>query len=117
MKKILNFLSIVIILNLALAFTASAQDEQPIKRRNPSWLPAEGYWVVISNKETPKSNEVNFYTTNNELIYTEKIEGVKLNIKKTRVKKQLKKAFDQAIKLWTANEKMNNQRLIAKLVQ
>ncbi len=117
MKKILNFLSVVIVLNLALAVTANAQDEQPIKHKNPSWLPEEGYWVVTSNKERPRSNEVNFYTSNNQLIYTEKIEGVKLNIQKTKVKKQLKKAFDQAYKMWAANLKMNDQRLIATLVQ
>lgn len=118
MKKSLPLFVLTIVLTFAIAGTAFSQEDQPIQHKNPSWLPKEGYWVVVSNKQNPKSNEVHFYTINNELIYTEKIEGVKLNTKKTRVKKQLKKAFDQAYTMWIAGKiNLDNQLLVAKQVQ
>ena len=60
-----------------------------------------GYWVIESNKHTPKQNLVKFYNLDNKLIYQEAITGkrVKINNNKTRaaLNDVLKKALEGTI--------------------
>jgi hypothetical protein len=66
----------------------------------PKWLSEKGYWIIESNIKTPQNSIVYFYTNENELMYKEKIEGIKINLKKRKVLLNLKKVLEQSIISW-----------------
>ena len=113
MKK--TFLAVVI--TGCIAFMQQPVQAQSHKvvyiRAVPEWVPSKGYWVVESNIKTPRQHTVYFYNDNNELIYTEKLSGVKLNMKKNKVKMQLKQALEEALLTWEKKrEPATNQYLV-----
>lgn len=75
-------------------FVAPAQEQE---HSGPRWVSQKGYWVVEGNVKTPMTNTIRFYDNNDELIYTEKLEGVKLNVGKRKVRMKLKQVLESAI--------------------
>lgn len=75
-------------------FVAPAQEQ---KRSGPKWVSEKGYWVVEGNVKAPLTNTIRFYDNNDELIYTEQLEGVKLNVNKRKVRMKLKQVLESAI--------------------
>ncbi|HWC53171.1 MAG TPA: hypothetical protein VG676_06280 [Chitinophagaceae bacterium] len=65
------------------------------------WVSDKGYWVVESTIQDPLSHIVRFYNNDNELILTEYLKGVKLNIDKRKTKMRLKEALETAEALYT----------------
>lgn len=63
----------------------------------PRWVSQKGFWVVESNKSTPKDHIVRFYNNNNEMVYKETVSGVRLNLNRARVKMKLKKTLESAV--------------------
>ena len=63
------------------------------------WASDKGYWVVEGNIHTPLDHIIRFYNNANDLVYTETLSGVKLDIRKRRVKMKLKKALETALLL------------------
>lgn len=63
----------------------------------PKWVSNKGYWVVESTLKNPKTSIVYFYTNENLLVYKEKVEGIVLNLKKTKIKMCLKKVLEQSV--------------------
>ena len=100
MKKL--FLATAIAtLGILLQQTASAQQHKVVYMRAvPEWVPVNGYWVVESNKKTPRRHTIYFYNDSSELIYTEKINGLRLKVKKDKVKMQLKRALEEVLLTW-----------------
>jgi len=70
---------------------------QEPKHAGPKWVSEKGYWVVEGNVKTPLDHTIRFYDNNDELVYTEKLEGVKLNVGKRKVKMKLKQVLESAI--------------------
>ncbi len=66
----------------------------------PAWVSDMGYWVVESSLHQPRTHTVLFYSNNNELMYKEKLEGMKLNIEKRKVKMKLKQALETSAIAW-----------------
>lgn len=85
---------------LFFVFAATAQPQ----KKSPRWLPENGYWVIESNTQTPKNHIVHFYTNDNVQIYSEKINGRKLNVNQRKVKMKLKEVLDLSMTAWIKNQ-------------
>jgi len=72
---------------------------------SPPWVSDQGYWVEETNIHSPMSHVIRFYNNENVLIYTQQLEGVKLDIHKRKVKMKLKKALETALLLSEQNKK------------
>ena len=105
MKKLLIFNALIFFY-----ITGSAQ-------RLPKYISENGFWVVETNLHQPKSNIVYFYNNNNELLYKEKVEGLKLRLNKWRVKMNLKKVLDQSLLAYEQQKKSReNEMLVAAVM-
>jgi hypothetical protein len=67
---------------------------------SPKWVSEKGYWVVENNKQTPKHSVIYFYDNNNELVYKEKIDNMRLNFKRKKVLLRLKSVLEQSVTSW-----------------
>jgi len=76
------------ILILTLAIIAHFAQAQKVPMSN------KGYWVIESNKYTPKQSMINFYNLNNELVYQETITGKKVKIDNNRTRKALNNTLE-----------------------
>lgn len=96
MKQHVKKIVVVAILSLIISATYS----QSKVSNTAQWASDKGYWMVESNIHDPLNHIVRFYNNENELIYTEYLKGVKLNVDKRKVKMKLKKALDATMKLY-----------------
>ena len=116
MKIYLRFIVIASVLGL-LAFASKAQESLPGEvSTKPGWVSEKGYWVVESNVKTPKSAIVYFYNNDDVLVYQEKIEGVKLNLKKDATKMKLKTVLETAVWAWNVKQPVKESQSLAGLV-
>ena len=83
---------------------ANAQTDPPIVA---PWASDKGYWVVETNIHDLQNNIIRFYNNEDELLYTEKLMGVKLDINKRKVKMKLKKALEKTLLLCEQHKKPN----------
>ncbi len=63
-------------------------------------LSPDGYWVLVSNKNTKNVTTVQFYNAENSLIYQEEIRDQKVNINRIKTLRCLKKGLDSALLAW-----------------
>jgi aromatic ring-opening dioxygenase LigB subunit len=66
--------------------------------------------VVESNASLPRNHIVRFYDNENNLVYSEKLSGVKLNTEKRRVRMKLKKILETAVVAYE-NKKDKSQKI------
>ncbi len=100
MKKQTSTLLIVMVL-CSLAAVCFAQDEQQSYTLVTSkWISEKGYWTIESNIKTPENSIIYFYNNENALVYKEKIEGMKINLKKRKVLMHLKNILEQSVIAW-----------------
>ena len=106
------------------SFSANAQFQEPAqedvsygmpKPETPKWVSDKGYWVVKSNKKTPKESTVYFYNNENTLVYQEEIKNQKLKLKKKTLLK-LKAALEEAVNsyekgIWASRNEIVLQHL------
>ena len=90
-KKVIGTLIVVIFITLP----AMAQRSSHLSSKR--LISDNGYWVMESNIHTPDTSTFYFYTNDNLLVYTEKVEGSQVNISKRSTLKKLKKALDDSI--------------------
>ena len=95
-KRIVLSFSLIVLTSI----TMGQKEATDAKLRSPKWVSEKGYWVIEGNIHTPKSSIVRFYANNRQLIYTEKVEGVILNVKKRRTLMKLKRALDKIMAGW-----------------
>lgn len=81
---------------IASSFTLSAQTTA-IGSQAPSWVSTKGYWVVQSNKQSPKEAVVYFYNNDNILVYKKEVHDQKLNLKREKTLQQLKASLEDAV--------------------
>ena len=86
-------------------FTHAQENKLIYIRAVPEWVPSEGYWVVEGNKKNPRENTICFYNEENKLIYKETITGIRLKVKKERVKLHLKSVLETALMAWEQQQK------------
>ena len=96
-----------------------AQDEdQSVPPRAPKWISEKGYWVVESNIKTPYHSIIHFYNNDNVLVYREKIDGVKINLSRSRTKMKLKKILEQSIIAWeNSHSPKENEQWVTKALK
>src|SRR5215204_7041410 len=87
--------TIITALSLLFSLTTNAQSTEPTK--TPAWISNEGYWVVESNKKTPKDAIVYFYSNENILVYKEEIKNKKLKLNKKKILLRFKSALEEAV--------------------
>lgn len=81
----------------ALLFSVTVM-AQPAPAKKAPWTPEKGYWVVES--ASPLQHQIRFYNNDDVLLYSEKLDGVKLKPAKRKVQMQLKAALESAVFAW-----------------
>ncbi len=81
----------------ALVFFSLTMAAQTAPATTCDWISAKGYWVVESNKKTPKNATVYFYNNDHVLVYQEAIQNQKLRLNKKKTLYRLKAALEEAI--------------------
>lgn len=66
----------------------------------PRWVSDKGYWVVETNVHAPLDHVIRFYNNDNVMIYSETLQGMKLNTNRNKIKMKLKKALESAVSVW-----------------
>lgn len=87
---------------VAASFVTQAQSRQAIV------APQEGFWVIEIPAKTHQSI-VRFYTSNHQLIYEETLNQA-LNIARSKTKRQLNTALEQALFVWNATHRIPTDR-------
>ena len=95
MKQQVRKIFATAVFGLILSITYAQHDSSIVA----PWASDKGHWVVEGNVHTPLNNTIRFYNNANELVYTETLTGVKLDIRKRRVKMKLKKALEKTLLL------------------
>lgn len=115
MKQIIICLVTVIIFSVG----TTAQDVTNISQhKSPKWISEKGYWVMESNIHSNNRCIVYFYNNNNQLVYSETIEGKVLNIKKRKVKMDLKKILEQTVTAFEQkHQPSENQMLVSRSIK
>ena len=85
---------------LTLAFLLLFINEGRAQAGKKSCMPGEGYWVVKSNIQTPKTATVWFYTPENILVYKKSFDGRKLKVTRQKTVKQLNAVLHECITAW-----------------
>ena len=110
MKKIIKTGLFIAAFTLTYFIASAQQEDNPV----PKWVSEKGYWVVESNKNTPKDSKVYFYNSDHVLVYQEEIKNQKLKLKKKTLMK-LKAALEEAVDsyekgTWAGRNKIVNGR-------
>ena len=115
MKRLIVASAVVVF--TVLSFRAIAQDDEQTAPRSPRWISEKGYWVVESNIHTPYHSIIHFYNNENVQVYKEVVDGVKINLEKSRTKMRLKKILEQSIVAWQKDHlpKENEQWVVNAL--
>lgn len=87
-------------LALAIGSIKGLAQETTTGRPIPKWVSDKGYWQVVSNIKDPKNFMIYFFNNEGVLVYHEKVEGVKLDLKKKKTLMRLKRALEQSIVAW-----------------
>lgn len=98
------------------SFSANAQEET-IEHKTPKWVSDQGYWVVETNKKTPKDAIVYFYSNNHVLVYKEEIKNQKLKMNRSKTLLRFKAALEESIAKYEAGTLGQQNILWAKLQQ
>ena len=72
----------------------------------PKWVSKLGYWVVESNIKQRNESVVYFYNNAGQLVYQERLSGVKMKLNNRKVKLQLKQALDERVLAYQQNQQV-----------
>ena len=89
-------IAIATTLSLLSSLSTHAQEEV-IEHKTPNWASDKGYWVVETNKKTPKDAIVYFYNNDHLLVYKEEIRNQKLKLNRKKTLLHLKAALEESI--------------------
>jgi hypothetical protein len=96
MKKKIGIYAAAVILMLVSFSSFSQNNDHSI----PSWVSDKGYWVVETNIHQPLQHTVRFYNNEHILVGTKDIAGTKMNMKRKKVKMQLKSMLESSLLVW-----------------
>ncbi len=113
MKKTIATTVTVIMLAFitAASFAQEAQEETTMQDPAPNWVSTKGYWVIKSNIKAPTEQTVFYYNNNHVLVYEQTVSGTVLNIKRKKVKMQLKRTLETSVTAWNKKEKDSKDNL------
>ena len=102
--------------SLFISTDLKAQDEVT-EYKKPTWVSDQGYWVVETNKKTPKNSIVYFYNNAHLMVYKEEIKNQKLNLKRKKTLMRLHAALEESIAKYEQGTLAQQNILWAKLQQ
>ena len=97
MKK---FIKVAIVISAVLFEGMAIQAQKP----QPTWIPTDGYWVVVLNVHARNEATVRFYDNGDQLLYEEVVPGKKLRLNSRKTKLSLKNCLEQVIAIRKTNE-------------
>ncbi len=97
------------------SFLSLASIGQQEHQHKPSWISSKGYWVVEGNIHSPLQHTIRFYNNDNLLIGIKELGGVKLDIKKRKVKMMLKESLESSLLAWEQKKTDHNQPIMATI--
>lgn len=113
MKRKFLFFGLVILLSCATTTSfAQEEDEQPFVPVVPKWVSDKGYWQIESNINTPKLAIVTFYNNDGTLVYKEKVDAIRLNIKKKKILGCLKTVLEQMVFAWEQKHTLKENEML-----
>ena len=65
-----------------------------------SSIPENGFWQLITSPDLRNTTIVQFYTFRSQLVYEEKLEGVKLNMRRHQTYVRLNQILEKALQAW-----------------
>jgi len=80
----------------------------------PAWVSDKGYWVLESNLQQPLQHTLRFYSNKDVLIGVQEITSKKLNIKRRKVKMQLKSMLESSLLAWTREKTASDSSSLVK---
>ena len=106
-------LVLLLICLYVLPFTVSAQHSSKM----PKWLSNKGFWILETQRSTPKNSIVYFYNNEQVLINKETINNKRINVARKKVRKQLEAVLEQALASWQKEkvEKENDHWVASRL--
>ena len=115
MKAVVNFL-ICTSTWIVAASGVFAQEQITGKNQTPKWVSNKGSWQIESNIHSPENSIVYFYNNEKVLVYKERIQGIKLDLNKKRIKMRLKKALETALSAWDNNHELQTDQQIVSVL-
>jgi len=67
-------------------------------------VPNNGYWILVSNLRVKKVTTVQFYTNEHQLIYEEVVRNQKMDMKRLKTLRCLKRGLDSALIAWNSQK-------------
>ena len=113
--KPIFLIAIATTLSLLTSLDTYAQEEI-IEPKTPTWVSNKGYWVVETNKKTPKEAVVYFYNLDDLLVYKEEIKNQKLKMNRKKTLMRLKAALEEAMVKLKAISKYKFLQVIIKSI-
>ena len=107
MKQSVKILFFVIIAAMTGLPAISQQTPKPA-RHMQAWIPENGYWVIESNKKTPRQSVVHFYTNEGVQVYQEEVVGKKINLNKRKTRMRLKQVLDRSLASWQQDQPLDH---------
>ena len=108
-KKIGKYAAAVILIFVSFCSFGQNNDHS-----TPAWVSDQGYWVVESNIHQPLQHTVRFYNNEHILIGTKDIAGTKMNMKRKKVKMQLKSMLESSLLVWAGKNTAAGNEALAK---
>lgn len=102
MKKIIK--TVIMLLPFALVSTVMFAQQTGAVSSTPKWISDKGFWIIENNIKTPDTSIIHFYNNDNIEVYSEKVEGIIINLKKRKTLMRLKKALDQSLFVWKQSQ-------------
>ncbi len=117
MKKKLLYCAAIIAFSFiySIGFSQNNTDDNKFTQHKiPTWASDKGYWIVEDNVHQPLSHIVRFYTNENTMTGSITVTGSKLNIKKKKVKMQLKAMMESSVHDWAMQHPETTIEYLAK---
>ena len=92
-----------------------ASYSQTNDRSLPAWVSEKGYWVIEGNVHHPLQNIVRFYNNQHVMTGLTEFNSKKLNVKRKKVKMQLKSMLESSVQEWAARQAvLGDSNLVSK---
>ena len=109
-KKIVQFITAGICMFISFASYSQQND-----RSMPAWVSEKGYWVIEGNVHHPLQNIVRFYNNQHVMTGMAEINTKKLNVKRKKVKMQLKSMLETSVQTWASRQAVSgDSNLVSK---
>ena len=82
--------------------------------KTPAWVSDNGYWMMENNIHQPLQYTVRFYNNQNVLVGKQEITGKKMNLKRKKVKMELKAMLESTLVAWNNQQPAADTAALAK---